>query len=260
MLFIKVQCALHWGWRLNIVPFSKSRPPLMVPPPTTLIGALAYPLCRTLKLPESYGEYSSAERLRGVLSYVGLRLDAPIIDYFDLMKITFFYRGKAKSDAVAVGKTYTLVGPCGGPPTVTLCYVVNEKKFERTFNERFDKLVEAACGITRIGSRESVVAPLNVKHGEAKPLLHCTRGETIYSLTRKAGRIVGTCLTQEVVDWEGVKIGDYRGAPRDVLIIPYEERTRRPRPVSVDLSPDYALVDVDDGDLVVVRRASLLAS
>jgi CRISPR-associated protein Cas5a/b/c len=259
LFFLKVDCILHWGWRLNLVPFSKSRPPLLAPPPTTLIGALAYPLSRSLKLPEAFGEYSGAERLRGSLKYVGLKIDLPLINYFDLSKITFFYRKKAERDAVAIGKTYTLSkGLKYEAPTITICYVVDEEVARRSFSREKvrKKLVEAAIGITRIGSRESLVTPLSLSYGEARPITQ-RRGKTSFSFMRRSisNLLSGDFMGVEVVDWEKYPIGDYYRAGRELMIIPYDSTEYVSKPVEVELSEDYTFVDVG-GELVIARRGA----
>jgi CRISPR-associated protein Cas5a/b/c len=257
LFFLKVSCILHWGWKLNLVPFSKSRPPLLVPPPTTLIGALAYPLNRTLRIAEVLHDYSSAECLRDVLKYVGFRIDAPLTSYFDLTKISFFYRKEVRSDAVALGKTYTLFQkrPQYEAPTITICYVIDEDEALSKFGEKIkEKLVEAALGITRIGSRESLVAPLNLSYGEAR-LASQSRGKTVFSFLRRAASHIfeGDFIASEVVDWEHFPIGDYSRAEREIMVVPYDTTEYLPKPVDVELSDDYTFIDVG-GELVIARR------
>jgi CRISPR-associated protein Cas5a/b/c len=257
LFFLKVSCVPHWGWKLNLVPFSKSRPPLLVPPPATLIGALAYPLNRALKLAETLYDYSGAERLRDILKYVGFRIDAPLINYFDLTKISFFYRKEVRSDSVAIGKTYILSQkmPQYEIPTITVCYIIDEAKAHFKFGERIkEKLVEAALGITRIGSRESLVAPLNLSYGEAR-LIPQRRGKTVFSFLRRAISHLfdGNFITSEVVDWERFPIGDYSHAEREVMIVPYDTTEHLPKLVDVELSDDYIFIDAG-GELVIGRR------
>lgn len=254
LFFLKVPCVVHWGWKLNVVPFSKSRPPLVVPPPSSLIGALAYPLGRLLRFPETRGNLSWAESLRRGLVYVGLRVDAPLVPYFDLNRIHFFYRGKEKSDAVAVGKTYVL-SVSRFPPTITLCYVADLGRVEEALGcvDARNVLVEAAWGITRVGSRESLVSPLEVVFGEARVVSEVRRGETAFSFMKKAAAAVdGAFIVEEVVDWELTEIGDYGHAGREVLVVPYDEEEKRSKPVAVVVSSGYSFVDVG-GELVVAR-------
>ena len=255
--FLKVSCVLHWGWKINLVPFSKSRPPLMVPPPTTLIGALAYPLNRMLKIAEALHDYSGAEYLRDTLKYVGFCINAPLTNYFDLTKISFFYRKEARSDAVAFGKTYTLSQkmPQYEVPIITICYIIDEDKALRKFGEGIkEKLIEAALGITRLGSKESLVAPLSLSYGEAR-LVSQRRGKTIFSFLRRAASHIfeGSFITSEVVDWERFQIGDYSHVEREVMIVPYDTTEYLPKPVDVELSSEYTFIDAG-GELVVTRR------
>ncbi|MEM3449287.1 MAG: hypothetical protein QXU11_12250 [Thermoproteota archaeon] len=249
-VYLKIDCLLHWGWRLNLVPFSKSRPPLRVLPPTTLIGALAFPLNRALVLPETYEESSGAEWLRQLLKYVGYRIDSPLIEYSDLSKISFYYRGKAKTDAVAVGKTYSLSS--SRPYEVALCYIIDEPKARSMLKgENMEKeLLKAACSIMRLGSRESTAIPFKVSSGKAK-LLDLKCGETGFSfLKRMVTSVEGNYIMSQVVDWERAKIGDYKNAGFDMLIVPYDAAKYASGKVRVELADEYAFYDVD-GELVI---------
>ncbi|MEM2173315.1 MAG: hypothetical protein QXS66_08805 [Thermoproteota archaeon] len=255
-IYLKIDCIPHWGWRLNLIPFSKSRPPLRVLPPTTLIGALALPLNRILAFPETYKEFSSAERFRQALKYVGYKLDSPLVEYFDLSRISFYYRGKAKTDAVAVGKTYLLSYPCTeGSYKITLCFIINESKFSSLLENRNTKkeLLRAACSIIRLGSRESTFTPMNVSMGEAK-LLNSKQGETSFSfLRRMTTSVKGSYIMSQVIDWEYTEIGDYKNASFDMLIVPYNATKHTSEKVYVELADKYVFYDVD-GEIVVGVR------
>lgn len=250
-VYLKIDCLLHWGWRLNLIPFSKSRPPLRVLPPTTLVGALAFPLNRALALPETYERYSGAEWLRQLLKYVGYRIDSPLTEYSDLSKISFYYRkGEAKTDAVAVGKTYSLSS--SRPYGVTLCYIIDESKARFVLKgESMEKeLLKAACSIMRLGSRESIAVPFRVSSGKAK-LLDFKFGETGFSfLKRMVTSVEGSYIMSQVVDWELAKIGDYKNAIFDMLIVPYDAARYASGRVRVELADEYAFYDTD-GELVI---------
>lgn len=252
-VYLKIDCLLQWGWRLNTIPFSKSRPPLRVLPPTTLIGALAFPINRTLGFPETYEESSGAERLRQLMKYVGYRVDSPLIEYSDLSKISFYYRGEAKTDAVAVGKTYSLLSsPSGRSYGITLCYIIDESKAYSVLKSKNIKreLLKAACSITRLGSRESIVVPVKVSFGEAK-LLDLKYGETNFSFLKHMVTLVkGNYIMTQVFDWEQVKIGDYKNAKLDLLIVPYDATKHISEKVDVELAGKYAFYDIG-GELVV---------
>lgn len=247
---LRIDCLLHWGWRLNLVPFSKSRPPLRVLPPTTLIGALAYPINRTLILPETYEGVSGAERLRQSLKYVGYRINSPLIEYSDISKVSFYRRGEAKTDAVAVGKTYSLSSSRSSE--VMLCYIIDESKVgsilksENTERE----LLKAACSITRLGSRESMVVPLKVSVGKAKPL-DSKCGETSFSFLRHmVTSVKGNYIMSQVVDWKKARIGDYKNADLDLLIVPYNATKHTSEKVYVELAEGYFFYDTD-GELII---------
>ncbi|MEM2112349.1 MAG: type I-A CRISPR-associated protein Cas5a [Candidatus Bathyarchaeia archaeon] len=255
-LYLEIDCALHWGWRLNLVPFSKSRPSLRVLPPTTLIGALAFPINRSTGFPETCDESSSAERLRQSLKYVGYRIDSPLIEYSDLSKVSFYYRGKARTDAVAVGKTYSLFSPHSENYGITICYIIDESKVHSIFSKSRDvrkELFKAACSITRLGSRESIAIPLKVSFGEAK-LLKVKSGETSFSfLKHMVTSVKGNYIVSQVFDWEQVKIGNYKNAKLDSLIVPYNTIRYASETVYAECAKAYVFYDVG-GELVIGRE------
>lgn len=252
-VYLRIDCLLHWGWRLNLVPFSKSRPPLRVLPPTTLIGALAFPINRASVFPETYGEFSGAERLRQSLKYVGYRIDSPLIEYSDLSKVSFYYRGEAKTDAVAVGKTYSLSSSrIERPYGITLCYIIDESKADPILkSENTEReLLKAACSITRLGSRESIVVPFKVSFGKAKSL-DSKHGETSFSFLRHTVTSVkGNYIMSQVVDWERVRIGDYKNANLDLFIVPYDAAKHASEKVYAELADEYAFYDTG-GELII---------
>lgn len=251
-LYLKIDCLLHWGWRLNLVPFSKSRPPLRVLPPTTLIGALAFPINRTFAFPETYGEFSGAERLRQSLKYVGYRIYSPFIEYSDLSKISFYYRGEAKTDAVAIGKIYSLSSQIEESYGITLCYIIEESRLSSMLESKNieSELLKAACSITRLGSRESIAVPLKVSFGNAK-LINSKQGETSFSFLRHmVNSIRGNYIASQVFDWEQVGIGDYKNAGLDFLIVPYNTTRYVSEKVYVELTDKYVFYDTD-GELVI---------
>lgn len=251
-IYLKIDCILHWGWRLNLVPFSKSRPPLRILPPTTLIGAFAFPINRALNLPETYGESSGAERLRQSLKYVGYRINSPLIEYSDLSKISFLdrRRGEAKTDAVAIGKTYAFSS--FKPPEVTLCYVIDESKISSIISGSIEgELLKAACSIVRLGSRESTIVPLRISLPKEAKVIDSKSGETSFSFMEyMTTSVEGSYIASQVVDWRQEKIGDYRKAKFSTLIVPYDVTKFSSEKVKVKLADGYVFYDID-GELVI---------
>jgi len=251
--YLKVKVTPHWGWLLSRFPFSKSRPPLKFPPPTTILGALSYPLNKLMGFPESVNEYSGAELYRGALVYVGLSVDGPVSTYFDLTKIAFFYRKTFRTDAVAFGKTYVLgERPC----KLILCYVFAEDALRDLLKEKVrEKLILAAHGITRIGSRESTVSVEEVEHGVAEVV---EAGETQTKFSFYIDDVIfeemkGDYEVQDgVVDWRVSRIGDYGEARHTRLIIPYSEGSKKSQPVKIKLSSGSFPIRVRD-EFVVAR-------
>ena len=146
MFFLKIDLDLHWGFSSRPLRLSKTRDSYLLPPPTTVIGALSYGYAVTSKLPEELGESvtSTSELLRKHVVSVNLRVRAPLHHYSDLSRI-WWYRSKEKKvkfDAVALGKTYTSPHR---PPTITAVVVID---LARGLGVK--ELVTAAYSIARV--------------------------------------------------------------------------------------------------------------
>ncbi len=78
MEFIFVKVRFGWGFAARLQPQSKMRMALKYPPPTTLIGALAYPwlrqtIGRTEVITKGKGVISAADNLRRMIAGVSSR-------------------------------------------------------------------------------------------------------------------------------------------------------------------------------------------
>lgn len=191
---------------INHYGFNKSRPALSFIPPTTVIGALSYPLNKLLRGPECYGEYSGAEVYRGIFKSINVK--QPFFSvYHDLSKVLFMYRGEAKFDAVAVGKLYkSLQEP------IEVILIINGDLAEKLLGKNWKALLRIAClSITRLGARESIVTPLEIKEGTPE-LIQERIVRTSFSFPSYPVRsISGSYIAGDVVDWRLINIGPYVG-------------------------------------------------
>lgn len=153
---------------------------LPYPPPTTLIGALAYPYYKYLGLNKEIelinGEpYSSSVKLLEYVKYSSMGYLNPMItQIIDINKYHIFgyvrdeYRGDTTkwTSVIGVGKTYVL-------SRAVAAYLI-----KRDYGELFSKI---AWGISRIGSKEGLVA-VNKVHLIPEPtvLKHTGGFETIF--------------------------------------------------------------------------------
>jgi len=234
----------HWGLMLNEYGFNKSRPALSFIPPTTIIGALGYCLNRLLGRPETYGEDSGAERYREIFHSVNIAMPSLTLHY-DLSRVLFMHRGEAKSDAVAVGKLYSISKDPGS--VVEVIIIVNEEEAEKNLGNAWRDLMRASCiSITRVGARESIVTPLDIKEGKPRPISDKVI-ETKFSLPSfSLKRILeGTYVASEAIDWRKTKIGRYVGATTTGYIVPTS-----PQGLKVELKESYQAYKC--GDEVII--------
>jgi len=96
MKYLKFTVTPHWGLLINLHGFTKSRPVIPTVPPTTILGALTYPLSFETRWSENLNEYSGAERLRRTVRGVYISQDICITEYSDLSKI-FSYDKREKN-------------------------------------------------------------------------------------------------------------------------------------------------------------------
>lgn len=245
---LKVEVAAHWGLSPRITPYSKTRRVLKLPPPTTLIGALAYPYTRYKGLPENISlTLSSATLLSKIVVSVHASLEAQATIYGDVNRVYWYHkaRGQAKTDAVALEKMYLTPTKDRKYPTLNVVYVVDPEKAEELLGFWWSETLEAlAWSITRIGNREATVSTLNVEPATAVP--EETREiETNYYIPSDVVKSVksGEYTLQEYVP-PTVDIGDYSTAERLPYIIPYSFLEPRPARVSLELKEEAIVLRV----------------
>lgn len=234
MYFYHLFLLPHWGLLINHYGFNKSRPVLNFIPPTTIIGALSYPLNKLLKRPEQYREYSGAELYRKIFGSINVKL--PLFSaYYDLSRVLFMYRGEAKSDAVAVGKLYKTLQ--GSPIEVII--VVEEEAAEKLLGIRWKDLLRVACiSINRIGARESIVTPIEVKEGVPEPISNRVVRTRFSFPSYSVKNISGSYVAGEVIDWRVVEVGPYVGKKTVGYITPIPTTSTRGE-VEVELAEGY---------------------
>jgi len=230
--FLRVEVSPHWGFGTALYSGTKTRPPLIAPPPTTLIGALAYPISRLLGRPENpiggrWLLYELASTLHGVYA----RLDLPLIAYGEITRLKFYKKREKEvyTDAPSYVRVYS--HPSG---TVTLLYIFDEQKAKLIFGGDWQRLVVcAAVGIKRLGDRESLVSVKSVEYGKAKLELH-DRVETSYYAPLLPGVKYFSqrnFVTVVVVDWRRASSPDYSASRRTIMIVPYDPGSLSSAPV-----------------------------
>jgi len=217
--FLKVTMRPTGIVALRALPQSKMRTALRYVPPTTLIGAIAYPLYhlsgdRAETVYDRKTFKSTADGIKNLFEWVTVRTIGKPRLYGALLKINTVYRGKAQS-AVTSFPFAVMYG--SEDSTITAVYLVNEEELSKGSYTMKD-LERAAWGITRLGSRESVVSVENVETGKAQ-ISEASSAETSYAFPFKGFDVSGRGTLQSVVDWRS-GIGDYSSAKRIVVFYP----------------------------------------
>ena len=257
---LHIRSFMHWGYVCRVVPFSKSRMVLKAPPPTTLIGALSYPMARFLGWPEVVEAKtltSSADKLRSFVGSAHARLNFVFMRCFDLNRVYWYHaaRKEAKTDAIALGKTYVSPLKDRFIPELSIIYVINGEIAEERLGEDWKKvLLLSSWGITRVGQKESSIAVFDVSISEAR-IVRKGEIETAYYFPAKASANImeGSFMFEDFVDLS-FPISDYSTAPREPFIIPYSTVEFRPSSVRLKLSDDGVAVSSDHLTVVTLKR------
>jgi CRISPR-associated protein Cas5a/b/c len=210
----------HGVIALRASPQSKMRISFRHPPPTSLIGALAYPLFngnRTEIVLNEYGKVKSkADELRSMLINVALSSKKGLM-YGPLFKINRLYHNTAES-AVTSLPLNIIYGEADY--LYRIAYIFDKEKLT---NYTLKDLERAAWGITRLGSRESVVNVENVKTTRIE-VSRVNVAKTFFSYSLdKVKNVRGKYDMELVVDWKNNEIGDYSRTDRIRLVYPLEE-------------------------------------
>ena len=263
LYFLYVEAKLHWGFACRLVPFGKSRLALKVPPPSTLLGALAYPLARQLGWPEVILEAdgrakSGADRVLGFSASAHARIRfAPSIRS-DISRVFWYYllKKEVRTDAIALEKVYANPLPEEGAPKIDIIYVIDAGRAEDALGQRWPALLEtSAWAMTRIGQKEGLITVEEVRLAEAKLLdeEHVST-EFYFPLEASTGELEGSWIQEMFVDpWEA-GIGEYAGLRARPFIVPFSIVEQRPTEVKVRLSAEGAALDCGGHIVVSLRR------
>lgn len=210
----------HGVIALRIMPQSKMRLSFKHPPPTSLIGALAYPLFsgerREVTLSEKGKPKSKADELRSMLLGVAVSSREALM-YGPLFKINRLYHGVVESAVTSLPITVTY-SDIDHP--YRIAYIFDEERLAE-YSRR--DLERAAWGITRIGSRESIVNVEDVKSAKLE-ISKANSVKTSFSYSLENVKSVrGKYDVEFVVDWRRNEISDYSRADKIRLAYPLEE-------------------------------------
>lgn len=254
--YLRVKVDLSWGSSVRRYIFSKARESYLIPPPTTLIGALAYGYTRYRSLPEETAEgenlYSSAELVRKKIHSVNVKVNVPFIHYSDLNRIWWYKEREktVKTDVVALGKTYKGFRCYANTPDLDIVYILKEN----IEDNEVKLLTIAGYAIIRLGGSYSLASVRYVSWGMAKPI-EFTIGRTSFSFWADLSStpIPSNILRQLVVDPSKTPIGNYSNAEYREHVYPLRIDTLKPLQVDIEITDSSQLYDVE-GEVVVVER------
>lgn len=198
MLGIRIEGEYHWGYWVRVPGTSKQQSALHLPPPTTLIGALAFPLARDGLLKDAKNQNKitgetiidsrdGQAKLKSVSSIfenailgAAICLSGKAIMWEDINKYTTLhfqtttkdkpeekaaggrrYLEKYRTGAIYSGKVFYPKGKA------TVFYVVDENAISEAIQSPWERHLEEACwAISRIGSKESIFSVTKVDLSE----------------------------------------------------------------------------------------------
>ncbi|MDW7986990.1 MAG: type I-A CRISPR-associated protein Cas5a [Nitrososphaerota archaeon] len=231
----------HGILALRAMPQSKMRAAFKHPIPTSLIGAFAYSLFNRERyevLFEKSGKIRSrADELRKILVSVAVCSIGGSILYGPMFRINRLYKKRVESAITSLPLSINY-GEVDNQYRVV--YIFDEERLE-TYSIR--DLERAAWGITRLGSRESVVSVEEVMSSSAK-LINTTSTNTRFSFPLdKVKRVEGRYDVEIVVDWKVCEIGDYSRTSKIRLAYPLEK---------VAVEGDLDIIRVDGEEVVIL--------
>jgi len=160
LTYSKVWVRLHWGYSVSYPTASKEKRATLIPPPTTLIGALSYGKFRGL---DASGDLKASPAISFVdkVRVASARLEGQATYIEDIVRnvVSYFQRGKRKTEkrytynAIPTGKIYS------PGSLLKLVYVTS-------FPE--DELRRLSWSITRLGAKEGLVSVEDVEVGRAE--------------------------------------------------------------------------------------------
>ncbi len=181
-IYVSILLEAQWGWSVRVPGASVGGSSLPLPPPSTLVGALANPIARLLRWGEVTVEgkavYSSTLKLARHLEAAGARVVRGVAVLFnDPLKVTNIpYLRPSNRFNRDLWFSLQAMGAYSAPSVeLEAVLVFNDSVLKEGVNE--EKIEAAAWSISRLGCKEGIVHVKNVVIGEA---LEVTGGSTPY--------------------------------------------------------------------------------
>ncbi len=199
--YVKADIKSSGVMAIRSVPQSKMRMAYHYPPPGTLVGALSYPLLhlknsRKEVIYEGKNFKSAAEEVLPFVKWATVSVSERPKVYGTLLKINRLYRGSVDSGVTSMpfSLNYGVKDH-----KLTVIYLIDCEVLQK-YGYTLKEVERAVWGITRIGSRESIVSVENVEMGRAE-LKRTEEANTRFAFLVEDRIIEGKGLLQSVVDW-----------------------------------------------------------
>lgn len=230
---------------MRSVPESKMRMALKYPPPTTIIGALSYPLFRIKGWRDEVFEqnnemYPSFERIKDIFKHVSVRINGKLFTYGTLLRINRMYNNKVDS---AITSSPMIIAYADDTISIELGFLIDLDK-AKELNITKDEIIRAAWGITRIGSRESIFSVESVEVYDNPEIKQTTNTETRFAFEFKKFKIKGNGEFRKVVDWKKQKLSDYTKAEWVPYFYPYDK-------VEVSYDEPFNIIKIDNENIIL---------
>ncbi|MBD3193051.1 MAG: type I-A CRISPR-associated protein Cas5 [Candidatus Heimdallarchaeota archaeon] len=221
-LLARVNILPTGAYAIRSLPQSKMRVAFTNPPPTTLMGAFTYSLLRKtgknkeIIYSDDYEKaYSPMEEIKDIFSAIAIKITGRITTFGTLLRINRMYR-KEVGYAVTSLPMAMLFGT--DPYEISLLYLFDlEKAKLHDFSEK--DLLNACWGVTRLGSKESIVSVEQVQK-MAFTTTTVSSAETSYSFVYRDDFIfVDNCDITMVVNW-AEPLGNYSEISRIPYVYP----------------------------------------
>lgn len=216
--FLFIRLRPSWGYALRMQPQSKMRAAIKYPPPTSVLGAIAYPFLhlnneRSEVVSNGREFMSSIQIMRNFVDHVSISLIGEISVYGSYLKINQIYRGEVLSGVTAFPFVLTY---SSDDSFLDILYILKDGLKE----DIFEKLERAAWGIVRVGSRESIFSSELVEIGDAV-IRENESAKTRFSFEyMDKYEIDGDGTILSLVDWKSNIRGSYPELPHKLIFYP----------------------------------------
>lgn len=271
LYLLRVDVELSWGYSVKVPSTSAAEPALLMPPPTTLVGALAKGVSHVLGervecLLETDGPASYALKISSFIpsAHAGFKSRQALIPWSDLTRsyaVPFLQTQYRTPGKVATWFGVHASGKVYAPSMkVMLAYVVNASKAEAVLGSKWGHLLrKSSLCLSSLGSKEGLVSAEAV---ELRPLREVEEDivETQFYAPLEAVEegLAGRAMLEF---WDPQSKESWRSSKKEVPIVAYvapiDSESMIPATLRLRLKPSGVALTVDGAPsttVVLLRR------